>query len=180
MFKTRRLALDAMLSAMCAVLGYVSLDFGSLKITFESLPILVGALLFGPADGLLIGGVGTLIYQLLRYGIADTTLLWMLPYAACGLAAGWGSRLGGYRLSGWRLTALVTVCELLITALNTVALYVDGHLHGYYTPALILGNLGLRLLLAVAEAAAFASVLPALLQSVRRVLRRQTAGGETL
>ena len=30
--KTRQLALDAMLAAMCAVLGAVSLDFGNLKV----------------------------------------------------------------------------------------------------------------------------------------------------
>ena len=44
--KTRQLALNAVLAAMCAALGYLSLDFGNLKITFESVPILIGALLF--------------------------------------------------------------------------------------------------------------------------------------
>ena len=73
-FKTKQLTLDAMLAAMCAVLGYLSLDFGNLKITFESLPILLGAMLFGPADGFLIGTVGTFIYQLLRYGVSDLRL----------------------------------------------------------------------------------------------------------
>ena len=32
--KTRQLALNAVLAAMCAALGYLSLDFGNLKITF--------------------------------------------------------------------------------------------------------------------------------------------------
>ena len=40
--KTRQLTLDAMLCALCAVLGYVALDLGSVKLTFESLPILLG------------------------------------------------------------------------------------------------------------------------------------------
>ena len=40
--KTKQLTLDAMLAAMCAVLGYVALDMGNIKITFESLPILLG------------------------------------------------------------------------------------------------------------------------------------------
>ena len=56
-----------MLCAMCAVLGYVALDLGSIKLTFESLPVLLGALLFGPVDGMFIGGIGTLLYQLVRY-----------------------------------------------------------------------------------------------------------------
>jgi len=88
----RQLALDAMMAAMCAVLGYVAVDTGSVKVTFESFPVLLGALLFGPVDGLLIGVVGTGLYQLLRYGVSVTTLLWMLPYALCGLLAGWNAK----------------------------------------------------------------------------------------
>lgn len=52
---TKRLTIDAMLAALCAVLGYISLDLGNLKTTFESLLILL--------DGLLIGAIGTFIYQ---------------------------------------------------------------------------------------------------------------------
>ena len=85
---TRKLAADAVLAAMCAVLGALSLDFGNLKITFESLPVLLAALAFGPLDGLAVGGIGTLIYQLLRYGVSVTTPLWILPYALCGLLVG--------------------------------------------------------------------------------------------
>ena len=88
MSKTRRLAFDAMLAAMCAVLGALSIDLGNLKITFEGFPVLLGALLFGPLDGLAIGGIGTLVYQLLRYGVSVTTPLWILPYMLAGLLVG--------------------------------------------------------------------------------------------
>ena len=71
--KTKQMAYDAILTAMCVVLGLVSLDFGNLKITFEDLPILLGAALFGPWDGMVIGVLGTSIYQMLRFG-ADPTL----------------------------------------------------------------------------------------------------------
>ncbi|MBQ2047658.1 MAG: ECF transporter S component, partial [Schwartzia sp.] len=87
-FMTYQLTVDAMLAAMVAVLGYLSIDMQVIKVTFESLPIFVGAFLLGPLDGLLIGGVGTLIYQLLRYGFAYTTVLWMLPYMIAGLICG--------------------------------------------------------------------------------------------
>ena len=73
--KTRKLALNAVLAAMCAALGALALDLNSIKITFESFPILLGALLFGPLDGLAVGFVGTLLYQLLRYGVSVTTPL---------------------------------------------------------------------------------------------------------
>ena len=66
----RRLAADAMFAAMVTVLGLVSISTGNLKITVEALPVFLGALLLGPVDGLAIGGVGTLLYQLLRYGVS--------------------------------------------------------------------------------------------------------------
>ena len=73
--KTKQMAYDAILTAMCVVLGLVSLDFGNLKITFEDLPILLGAALFGPWDGMIIGVLGTSIYQMLRFGADPTSLI---------------------------------------------------------------------------------------------------------
>lgn len=169
--KTRHLTIDAMLAALCAVLGYVSLDLGNLKLTFESLPILLGALLFGPVDGLAIGGVGTLLYQFLRYGISATTLLWVLPYALCGLIVGWRALRRGFRLTQRQILALVVAGELLITTLNTGVLYIDSRIYGYYTPAFLFGSLALRLLLCVVKACAFGAVLPGLSGAVRRALR---------
>ena len=62
--KTRQLTMDAVLAAMCAALGSISIDLGNLKFSFESLPVIIGALLFGPVDGVFIGGIGTLIASL--------------------------------------------------------------------------------------------------------------------
>ena len=170
---TKKLALDSMLAAMCAVLGYLSLDFGSLKITFESVPILLGALLLGPLDGLAIGGVGTLLYQLVRYGVSLTTPLWILPYALCGLLVGLGAARNGFRLSRRESTVLIIGSELMITLLNTVTLYIDSKLYGYYYPGFILAPLALRLAICVGKAAVFSAVLPQLADSVRRVVSPQ-------
>ena len=107
--KTRKLALNAVLAAMCAALGALALDLNSIKITFESFPILLGALLFGPLDGLAVGFVGTLLYQLLRYGVSVTTPLWILPYALAGLVTGfYAKRRGRIRpcaAEAWRARA---------------------------------------------------------------------------
>ena len=53
--KTKRLAIDAMLAAMFVVLSLFSINLPGMKITLDSLPILVGAALLGPLDGLAIG-----------------------------------------------------------------------------------------------------------------------------
>ena len=168
--KTKKLAMDSMLAAMCAVLGYLSLDFGNLKITFESVPILLGALLLGPIDGMAIGGVGTLLYQLVRYGVSLTTPLWILPYVRCGLVVGAGAARQGFHPGRRESTVLIVSGELLITLLNTVTLYIDSKLYGYYYPGLILAPLALRLAICVGKSAVFSAVLPQLAGSVGRAL----------
>jgi len=168
MLKTKQLSRDAMLSALCAVLGYISLDLGNLKVTFESLPILLAALLFGPVDGLLVGAVGTLIYQILRYGFTATTVLWMLPYMLAGAAAGWYAKKKDFRQTPRQTLVLVILLELMITVLNTGALYIDSHIYGYYSPAFIFGSLGIRLVICVAKAAVFGLLLPQLVRVLNR------------
>jgi len=178
MFKnTRQLAIDAMLAAMCAVLGYLALDIVRLKITFESVPILVGALLFGPADGAAIGLVGTLVYQLLRYGVSATTALWILPYVLCGALVGWYARSRRFALSQTQTLSIVVLAELMVTLLNTGVIYVDSKLYGYYTPALITGSLALRLAICVGKAVAYSFALPPLLLSLRRAASVGKSGG---
>ena len=110
---TRQMAADSMLAAMCAVLGAVALDAGNLKITLESVPIIVGALLFGSLDGAAIGFVGTLVYQLLRYGVSVTTLLWVLPYVVCGLIIGLYAQKRGFSLSTKQTIIIVVIAELV-------------------------------------------------------------------
>ena len=171
--KTKQLATDAMLAAMCAILGYISIDTGNIKITFESVPILLGALLFGAMDGFWIGTVGTGIYQLLRYGLSVTTLLWMLPYALCGLLVGLYAQKKSFTLSNRQITLIVVLNELLITVLNTGVLYIDSKIFHYYSPAFIFGSLALRLVICVIKAVAFSLLLGVLVRSVRRALHLQ-------
>ncbi len=167
---TKRLTIDAMLAALCAVLGYISLDLGNLKITFESLPILLGALLFGAQDGLLIGAIGTFIYQFLRYGLTATTVLWILPYVICGLLVGLYAQKKRFILSRKQVLMVVILNELLITILNTGVMYIDSKLFGYYSFVYIFGSFFLRLVICVGKAAAFGILLPKLIAVLRRTV----------
>lgn len=167
----RKLAIDAMLAAMCAVLGYLAIDLLAVKVTFESLPVLLGALLFGPVHGMAIGAVGTFIYQILRYGFSYTTVLWMLPYIVCGLVAGLYGRARKYEYTRQGLLVIIMVCELMITALNTGVIYIDSKVFGYYTPELITGALAARIGIAVAKGVIFGLIMPELIKGVRTVTR---------
>jgi len=171
--KTKQMVTDAMLAAVCAVLGYVALDLGNLKFTFESIPVHIGALLFGPVDGMLIGGIGTLLYQLLKFGVTATTLLWILPYVLCGGLVGWYAKRKRFSLGVAQTVVLIVIAELMITLCNTGSLYVDSHIYGYYTPVLITGVLALRLVICVVKAAAYGVILPELTRVLKRVVFRQ-------
>ncbi|MDD5906018.1 MAG: ECF transporter S component [Clostridiales bacterium] len=170
--KTRQIATDAMLAALCAVLGYLAVDLGNLKITFESLPVLLGALLFGPLDGLCVGGIGTLLYQVIRYGITVTTPLWMMPYLLIGLLVGLYAKRCSFALTAKRILGITIAAELLIAVLNTGVLYVDSIIFGYYSAAYIFGTLGVRLLLCIGKGVAFGMVLPVILRAAHKGMRQ--------
>ena len=149
---TRQMAADSMLAAMCAVLGAVALDVGNLKITLESVPIIVGALLFGSLDGAAIGFVGTLVYQFLRYGVSVTTLLWVLPYVVCGLIVGLYAQKRGFSLSTKQTIIIVVIAELVVTTLNTGVMYIDSKIYGYYSAVYIFGSIAVRYAICVGKA----------------------------
>lgn len=168
-FTVRQLALNAVLIAISTVLAGLAVNLGgNFKITFESLPVHIGALLFGPVDGMLIGGIATFIYQVLLsgYGITATTLLWILPYVACGLIDGLFA-VNRQQGSG-RLTFIILLSELTVTLLNTFALYVDSRLYGYYSPVFVFGTLAARLLVCAVKSLAYGAVIPVLLKSLKK------------
>ena len=60
-----------------------------LEITFKSLPVVVGALMFGPVGGGLVALFGELLAQMIGpYGLMPTTVLWLLPPLTRGLLLG--------------------------------------------------------------------------------------------
>lgn len=166
---TFQLTVDAMLAAMVALLGYVSIDATVFKITFESLPLLIGALFLGPIDGMLIGGIGTLIYQLLRYGFAYTTVLWMLPYILAGLLCGLVAKKNNFELSKVKIFIICLISEILISVLNTGVIYIDSKVNHYYYAGIILGSLLLRFGVAVGKGIVFGIILPYLLSAIKSI-----------
>ena len=167
----RRTSVNALLAAMCAVLGAVSLDFGNLKITFESLPVIIGALLFGPLDGLAIGGIGTLLYQVLRYGVTVTTPLWIAPYMLCGLLVGKYAQARSFELTGKQLGFIVLLSGMMVFLLNTAVLYLDSVIYGYYSVVYIFCSIVPRFIICLVKAAAFTAALPPLLRAARQAMR---------
>lgn len=120
---------------------------------------------------MLIGGIGTFIYQVLLsgYGISATTVLWILPYVSCGLMDGLCAARMGRGRGG--VFFMLLLSELCITLLNTFALYVDSKIYAYYSPAFVFGTLALRLFLCLVRALVYTALMPPLLGSLKKVLR---------
>ena len=167
--KTKRLALDAMLAAMFVVLSLFSIRLPGMKITLDSLPVLVAAALLGPVDGLAVGLIGSFLNQMITYGFTATTLLWIIPAGIRGLLVGLYAKRHGFSMT-LRQTVFITISTaLLVTALNTFFMYVDSWVYSYsYTAAL--ATLALRVLAGIITAVLFSLLLPALLAALRRLL----------
>ena len=172
---TKRLTSLAMLIAVYCVLSILTpIKVANFKFTFEAFPILVAGLLSGPLDGLIVGGVGSFIYQLLfsGYGITATTLLWVLPHAVSGLIVGLYAKFRAFELKNAEIAGVSIVSALLVTSLNLLALYVDSKLYGYYSYALVFGNLLLKIFTGIILAIIYAAILPKLLDFLKKKLNQ--------
>lgn len=165
---TRRIATDAMLSAMFVCLSFVSIRVGnSMKLTVDSLPILVAALLLGPLDGLAVGLVGSFLNQMLTYGLSVTTVLWILPAGLRGLVVGLYAKKHGFSLTQKQIILITTGTALLVTAFNTLIMYLDSKIIGYPFAA-TLPTVLLRIVSGILIAVVFSLILPPLLNTLKK------------
>ena len=172
---TKKLTSLAMLIAVYCVLSILTpVKVANFKFTFEAFPILVAALLMGPAAGLMVGGIGSFIYQLFfsGYGITATTPLWILPHAFSGLIVGLYAKYKKFDLKNSEIIFISIVSALSVTLLNLLALYVDAKLYGYYSYALVFGNLIFKIITGILLAILYSSIMPKLLAFLKKKLNQ--------
>ena len=169
----KRMCYAALLAAMYLPLSlYAAVQVGNVRISFGSLPVVAAALLFGPVEAVTVAMVGEFFKQLLTYGLTYTTALYLVPPALRGLVVGLGAALALRR--GQRRAACYAVCVLAAictTVGNTGVNWLDSVIFGYYTPALIFGDLVWRLVVGMINALVMASLAMPLI----RVLRKRNA-----
>lgn len=180
--KPKRLVTNAMLIAMYVVLSLVAtINAGNMKFTLDSLPIIVGAALFGPVDGMLIGLLGSFTNQMLTYGFSATTLLWIIPAGVRGLLIGLFAKHHNFDMS-FKQTQFITISSaLIVTVLNTAAMYIDSKIYGYYSFAYVFGGIVPRIIAGIIIAFVFGAILPHILKPIRRIViepKKQTAKKE--
>ena len=178
--KTYRIAADALFVALYVILStYLSFKIpGTVQISISTLPILLCAFLFGPADAVTVALLGPFLEQVIDpspYGFA-TLPLWLIPPAVQALIAGFGAR-GIGKLTSKKTALIATVAvivtaELTLTMLNLGTQYIDGYLMQYPVKAIQL-LLPARLLNSSVRCVLSSILVPLLLPPLKRVLARQ-------
>lgn len=176
-FTVQRIAMDAVMVALYFGLSMISITIGGLKFTVESLPVVICAVAFGPIDAAIVGFLGETMNQMLTYGFTPTTALWVLPYVVQGLFIGtcvlaMKKRLSADALAKTKRSVLLfVVCiiaGILISCLNTLALYIDSKMFGYYSYAMVFGVFWIRIATGVITACAMAAVVQPLVLALKR------------
>ena len=156
-FTARRICYIALMAAMYYVLNLLEIRTpGNLHVTFDALPIMVTALLIGPADAALAAFFGELLNQIISpYGITATTLLWVLPPVIYALIIGFAAKhLKGQRLEEQpvRCYVVCVLAALVRTTANTGVIWADSVIYGYYSPAIVFGAAAIRFVTGIVAA----------------------------
>lgn len=126
---TQKMTLIAAFAAVYIVLSLLMVGTNDFKASFETFAVLVGAVVFGPWEGLLIGLMGELVHQLVAYGLDPTTPLWLLPYALEGLVAGFMARKIKPETLKQFLPVIIAgevILFLLVTPVNALSAVIQG------------------------------------------------------
>ncbi|MBQ6389867.1 MAG: ECF transporter S component [Mogibacterium sp.] len=174
--RTQQLVINALLAAMCVVLGFMSIRIGNImKVSLEDFPVIFAALMFGPIDGMVVAAVGIFLYQLLSYGVTATTVLWILPFVIVGGIAGLYAKKYNFNNNKKQIFIIFLICEILVCLLNTGAIYADSKIYGYYYPTIITGMILIRLVTAVGKGVVLGLISPPILKTMSRI----TGNGRT-
>ena len=177
---TKRLAINAVLVAIYVVLRYFNIPVGNyFRFTLAPFAVILCALLYGPVDGLIVAFLGEFLSQILGpYGLTPTTLLWCVGEVARGVTLGLCAMiflrkwlLAAQRLNG-KKTAVLLVCCMLTGTLaalgQSLALYVDSTMFGYYRYEIVFGVMIWRILVYVLISAVFGYLCVPIIAALRK------------
>lgn len=177
---TRRITFNAIFIAIYVVLRYFNIPLGdSLRFTMGPFAVVLCSLLYGPVDGLIVGFVGEFLSQILGpYGLTSTTVLWCVGETLRGLTLGLCAVLflkkwlrSNQRPNGKQIAILLSACGLtsILAALGqTLALYVDSRMFGYYRFDIVFGMLIWRILTYILVAVACGYLSMPIISALRK------------
>lgn len=148
----KALCAAALLSALCVVIAYICKSFTitpSVRITFESLPLILSGYIFGPWVGFLTGVVADITSTSASYGIGGINPILTLGAGSVGLIAGIVSHYIIPKKTTFQIFAATFISHFIGNMIiKTAGLYI------YYETPLpeILTRIGVYTAVSVAEA----------------------------
>ncbi|MGI6608024.1 MAG: folate family ECF transporter S component [Erysipelotrichaceae bacterium] len=173
---TRRLTTISMLIAIKVILSILTpVRLLNFKFTFEAFPVLAAGLLFGRFEGFMVGFIGSFLYQILfsGYGFTATTILWILPHALSGFAVGCLAEKKKDNMNFKTISLIAVFSALLVTTLNTIALFIDAKIYGYYSSFLVFGSIPLKVFTGIILAVIYAILLPKTIELIKKSAGKQ-------
>ena len=166
----QQITINAMLAAVCAVLGYFEINTMNLKLSFESFPVILAGMMFGPLNGALVGGIGTLIGQMVKFGLELSTPLWVIPYIIVGWVVGLYAKKATFNNSTKEIRFIMFGSELLVFILNRISLFFYSKLlFGAFSLAFVTGTMLPRLGIAIAKGLAYSIITPTILRRLSSI-----------
>ena len=166
-----RLVLNALFVALYVVFSvFLAFKGKTIEVSWASLPILVCAFLFRPADAIAVAICGSFLEQLLTYGVSATTPLWMTPVILQALVASVAAYLLRKNMKLWKMIIIIAFSELLLTIANIGVSYVDALLFDYLEYLVI--DIPVRLLNGGVRTVISSVLVPLLLLPLRKALSK--------
>lgn len=167
----KKMILIALYTAMMTVLSlYGTFSLYGVKITIQNLPLMLAAITLGAIPGALVGFIGMLLNQMLTYGFTATTLFWVLPQTIIGMFVGFifEKKLIKQEAS-LKFFACIIISQIVLTLLNTISMYVDAVIFGYYNFMVVFGTFILRIMLSIITGIAYCVILPLFIKLVKKI-----------
>ena len=167
-----RLTTDALLAALLVVFSmFLTIPTPIMKISFNSLPVLLCAFYCGIPDAVAVALIGKTVEQSILYGIDFTTPFWIAPFVLMAICAGlMHKRFYKKKESPLRLFLIILTCELVLTLTNTLFLILLGNLVVGELANFLFAVLPMRLLPLVGRLVITGTVLPLAIPVLSRTL----------
>jgi ECF transporter S component (folate family) len=178
-FTAQRLCTDAVLIALVVVFDIISIKIGNdIKITFGGLPIILCTLLYGIADGAIVGMAGAFIGQLFTYGLTATTVLWIIPSGVRALVIGLLFIAFKKSINPVLLTISTIISSIAVTFVNTGVMYIDSLVY-HYPHGIVLITTIFRFVSGILSAVIYSAIICPILYAVKRHAKSNRFSSET-
>ena len=148
--------------ALYFALSFASFNLGVTRISMTGLPVIFISVVYGPLEGVFVGAIGELLYQIAFYGLMPNTILWLLPPVARALIVGFMFRHKDPAKHPvlWIVTTALSC--LAVTIINTFSLWAVGWLFYEMTGKEIFIAILVRIGTSILTAIVYAAIVPSL------------------